>query len=114
MHRFFDKGPSGPVATTSLAARVELETFAALLREAVGGQVVQVRVWPYRYGDTTCWSFDVDGCDGASSLTFEENGRTRLPHESPYDGTGSVADSVDAFYLFEFLERELSYSSGGF
>lgn len=110
----FDKGASGRLATTSLASRAELERFAASLREAVGVHVARVRVWPYRYDDTNCWSLDVDGCDGAVSLTFLENGSTRLPHESPYDGTGSVADSVDAFYLFEFLERELSYSSGGF
>lgn len=111
---FFEKGSSGRLSTSSPESRAELERFATALRAIVGARVAHVRVWPYRYAGATWWSFDVDGCDGGISLTFEENGTTRLPHESPYDGTGAVADSVDAFYLFEFLGRELSSASGGF
>jgi hypothetical protein len=112
--QLFIKHAGGRVATASAFARGELETFALALREIVVPETVQVRVWPYRHDGLTYWSFDVDGCADGVSLTFVENGHTRLPHEALYDGTGSVADAVDAHYLFAFLERELSGDSAGF
>ena len=112
--KLFIKHASGRVANASAFVRGELETFALALRDIVGPEIVQLRVWPYRYDGLTYWSFDVDGCEHGVSLTFVENGQTRLPHEALYDGTGSVADAVDAHYLFAFLERELSGDSVGF
>lgn len=41
-------------------------------------------------------------------MTFLETGCTRLPMltlEGP--STGELADAVDAYYLFDFLKREL-------
>jgi hypothetical protein len=105
--RLFIRGPSGHLSTASPATRTELERFATALRAVVGARVAQVRAWPYRQDSTTWWSFDIEGGDRDISLTFEESGCTHLPHDSLRNGTGSVADSVDAFYLFEFLEREL-------
>ncbi len=104
----FDRGPSGRVKFTSLAARRKAEQFTAKVRAAVGGTAFEVRRWPYRYSGTAWWAFDAEGDSGSVSLTFVETGKTDLPMDAPRDGTGEVADAVDAHYLFELLERELS------
>ena len=112
--QFFDMGPSRRLSTSSLSNRIELEHFATTLRGVVRAGVAQVHAWPYRYAGTNWWSFEFDGIDGVLSLTFEESGRSRLPRDLLHDRCGAVVDSVDAFYLFAFLERELSVSPDGF
>lgn len=108
---WFYRGPSGRLRITSLAARNELETFASAVRDALGGPAVEIRRWPYRYAGSTWWAFDAEGPGSHVSLTFAETGTTKLPITSPVDGTGEVADAVDAHYLLELLERELSVSA---
>jgi hypothetical protein len=107
---WFDRRPSGRLRITSPAAREELEAFAAAVRDALGGPAVDVERWPYRHAGTTWWAFDAEGSGGSVSLTFVETGKTQLPTASPANGTGEVADAVDAHYLLEFLARELSPS----
>jgi hypothetical protein len=108
--QWFDRGTSGRLRITSRAAREELETFAAAIRNALGGPAIEVKRWPYRYAGTTWWAFHAEGSDGSVSLAFVETGKTMLPVTSPIGGTGEVADAADAHYLLEFLERELSPS----
>jgi len=105
---WFDRGPSGRVRITSTSVRKELEEFARAARSTLGGVALQVKRQPYRHAGTTWWTFDADGPEGSVSLTFPETGRTKLPAGVPTDGTGEVADALDAHYLFEFIERELA------
>lgn len=105
----FDVGPRGR-ANLPHKSQAEVETFVRGLREVLG-EVLHIRRWTYRHAGCICWAFDVDGSSGSVSLTFVQSGRSRLPHGELRDGTGEVVDSVDAHYLFELLERELSLGS---
>ena len=107
-------GACGRVATSSTHVRSELESLAAALRSIVGARGATVRYRPYRHERAIWWAFEVNGCDGSAMLTFIEGGSSRLPDKVPTDGTSELADSADAFYLFEFLMRELTDRPGGF
>jgi hypothetical protein len=91
----------------SVAARGEIERFAAAALTLVGPDVAEVRFWPFRDGDLVCWSLEVVGCGQPLSLTLTERGRTHLPELARGDFCGQVADGVDAYCLLEFLTREL-------
>lgn len=98
----FEQGPSGPTRAFSITVQEELRLFVHRLRAEVG-VASKIRTWPYRYAGKMHWAFDVDGSEGQASLTFVESGKTYLPHDAVCDGTGQVADSVDAYYLLEML-----------
>lgn len=90
--------------------RKELEDFARVSRDALGGTAFNVRTLPYRLTGKTYWAFQADGQEGSIRLTFREAGSSCLPFGAQTDGVGAFADSVDAHYFFEFFERELTAS----
>lgn len=107
---WFDRGPAGRLRTTSAAARASLEAFASVVRDTLGGPALEVRRWPYRHAGANWWAFDAVGASVSISLRFAETGTRHLPIESPANAAGEVVDAVDAHYLFEFIERELTAS----